>query len=243
MSINPSPPLPEKDILLNHENYKVWHRSMIGRFDFYGGRPGRSIAMGIESKMVPLPTALDKDSDGNRIYQPRPNDATQLTAEARADLKEDCRRQQTINDKRRDDDCLCVAEIFNRMTPAIKVVLRNTPAYDIYKKLDDGERSWALFQALKSVASTPDLSSVIQRASAYLSLKYEKNIDHSMDALNASALQFKDDLATADSPNGVTFNKLKFIVAWEISNIPAYQTFRQLYLSNCSPEDLEDPEN
>jgi hypothetical protein len=152
MSINLSPPFPEKDILLDHQNYEVWSRSMIDRFDFFGGRPGRSIAMGIESEMVPLPTALDRGSDGNRIYQPRPNDPTQLTTESRADLKEDYRRQQTINDKRRDDDCLCVAEIFNRMTPVIKVVLRNTPAYNIYKALDDGDRSWALFQALKSVA-------------------------------------------------------------------------------------------
>jgi hypothetical protein len=34
---------------------------------------------------------------------------------------------------------------------------------------------------------------------------------------------------------------VKFVVAWNIINVAAYQTFRQLYLANCSPEDLEDP--
>jgi hypothetical protein len=230
-----------EEVILGSDNIAEFSRYFEDICDFRFGTPGQNICNGVASGMRKLPTQNDKDSSGKRLYRAMPEDLTQLMERDYASFLEDKKRALKVNDKYQEDDIDCVSYLMMHISPSVATALRNSPNYKAYKTMPEGDRSYALFQAIKKIVSTPDVNSIVTRACNYLGIQFSVNINQTMDMVNVRSEQFKADFATQEFPDSVSFDKLKSMVVFSTLNKEAFHTFKQVY-SAGTPDPLGDSE-
>jgi hypothetical protein len=197
-----------EEVILSADNKAEFLRSVEDLFDYKYGTPGQNICNGVKTSMKQLPTQDDKNSEGRRIYKAMPEDPAQLTEQAFSSFQEDRKRAIKSNDKYKLDDIECVSYLMQHLDVSVTTDLRNSPEYKAYKAMEEGDRSYTLYQAIKKTISTPDVNSMATRACDYLGTQFTGNINQTMDIINVRAAQFGEDFKTSQYPEVVSFDNI-----------------------------------
>jgi hypothetical protein len=221
-----------EDVILSAENVAEFIRSVEDLFDYKYGIPGQNICNGVKTGMKQLPTQDDTDKAGRRVYKALPEDPAQLTEQAFSSFQEDRKRAIRTNDKYKEDDIACVSYLMQHLDMSVTTNLRNSPEYKAYKAMEEGDRSYKLFQAIKKIVSTPDVNSMVNRACDYLGTKFTGDINQTMDMINVRAAQFSEDFKTSRHQEVVSFDIIKSVVIYGVLSNPAFQMFKQVHSAN-----------